>query len=72
MDHLQAPSPPSGTTKADVTDTNPVLGTISVDGGAPIVVIAQRDPKIPWGQYGVSTVLNPLVCSQLRKLLPDI
>jgi glyceraldehyde 3-phosphate dehydrogenase len=45
--------------KADVTDTNPVLGTISVDGGAPIVVIAQRDPKkIPWGQYGVSTVLE--------------
>jgi glyceraldehyde 3-phosphate dehydrogenase len=42
----------------DVTDENPVLGTITI-GPRSIVVTAQRDPaKIPWGQYGVETVIE--------------
>jgi glyceraldehyde 3-phosphate dehydrogenase len=40
------------------TDHNPVLGKILI-GGQEIVVTAQRDPaKIPWGQYGVETVIE--------------
>ncbi|MCB9802267.1 MAG: type I glyceraldehyde-3-phosphate dehydrogenase [Pseudomonadales bacterium] len=44
--------------KNDVTDENPVLGTISL-GGREIIVTAQRDPaKIPWGKNGVQTVIE--------------
>lgn len=41
-----------------VTDENPVLGTILV-GNRSVVVTAQRDPaKIPWGAHGVQTVIE--------------
>ncbi|MBT4124400.1 MAG: type I glyceraldehyde-3-phosphate dehydrogenase [Candidatus Pacebacteria bacterium] len=44
--------------KDEVTDENPVLGTIKIDNHE-ITVTAQRDPKkIPWGKYGVETVLE--------------
>lgn len=44
--------------KEDVSDENPVLGEISI-GGKTIIVTAQRDPaKIPWGKYGVKTVIE--------------
>lgn len=44
--------------KKDVSDENPVLGTITL-GGREIIVTAQRDPKkIPWGKYGVEVVLE--------------
>jgi glyceraldehyde 3-phosphate dehydrogenase len=40
------------------TDENPVLGTITV-GDRTITVTAQRDPaKIPWGKFGVETVIE--------------
>ena len=42
----------------EVTDENPLLGYIYL-GGRKIAVTAQREPaKIPWGQYGVETVLE--------------
>lgn len=42
----------------EATDANPVIGTISI-GSKTITVTAQRDPaKIPWGQYGVETVIE--------------
>lgn len=42
----------------DATDENPVLGTMTI-GPKTITVTAQRDPaKIPWGQYGVETVIE--------------
>ncbi len=45
-------------TKDEVSDDNPVLGTITVEGQE-IVVTAQRDPsKIPWAKYGVATVIE--------------
>lgn len=41
-----------------VTDTDPVLGTITIDG-QPITVTAQRDPaKLPWQKLGVHIVLE--------------
>lgn len=44
--------------KKEVTDENPVLGTITI-GGREIIVTAQRDPaKIPWGRNGVHTVIE--------------
>lgn len=45
-------------TKDQVTDENPVLGTLSLDGYE-ITVTAQRDPgKIPWTKLGVDTVIE--------------
>lgn len=49
--------------KSDVSDENPVLGTITIGdestGSQTITVTAQRDPaKIPWGEYGVETVVD--------------
>jgi glyceraldehyde 3-phosphate dehydrogenase len=45
-------------TRKEVTDENPLLGTI-VLGAQEIIVTAQRDPaKIPWGHYGVHTVIE--------------
>lgn len=45
-------------TKDEVSDENPVLGTIKLDNHE-IVVTAQRDPKkIPWGKYQVEVVLE--------------
>ncbi len=42
----------------DVTDSNPVLGTLQI-GDRTIIVTAQRDPaKIPWGTHGVQTVIE--------------
>ncbi len=42
----------------DVTDENPVLGTITL-GNKTITFTAQKDPKkIPWAKYGVETVLE--------------
>ncbi len=42
----------------DVTDANPVLGTLQI-GDRTIIVTAQRDPaKIPWGAHGVQTVIE--------------
>jgi glyceraldehyde 3-phosphate dehydrogenase len=42
----------------DATEADPVLGTLHI-GGRDVVVTAQRDPaKIPWGQYGVHTVIE--------------
>lgn len=42
----------------EVSDDNPVLGTISI-GDRTITVTAQRDPKkIPWGNFGVETVVE--------------
>jgi glyceraldehyde 3-phosphate dehydrogenase len=44
--------------KKEVSDDNPVLGTLAIDDRE-IVVTAQRDPaKIPWGHYGVQTVIE--------------
>ncbi|MDH5533930.1 MAG: type I glyceraldehyde-3-phosphate dehydrogenase [Candidatus Pacebacteria bacterium] len=44
--------------KKDVTDENPILGTISIDGRE-ITVSAQRSPeKVPWGDNNVNTVLE--------------
>lgn len=45
--------------KKEVSDENPVLGSIKIAGVDPIVVTAQRDPaKIPWGRFGVATVIE--------------
>lgn len=42
----------------EVTDENPILGTIIL-GGREIIFTAQRDPKkIPWGVSGVEVVLE--------------
>lgn len=42
----------------DVTDQNPVLGTITI-GSKNIVVTAQKDPaKIPWSSNGVEVVIE--------------
>jgi len=42
----------------EATDENPVIGTIHI-GDRTITVTAQRDPaRIPWGQYGVDTVIE--------------
>lgn len=42
----------------EVTDEQPELGVIIIDGRE-IVVTAQRDPaKLPWGKYGVRTVIE--------------
>ncbi len=44
--------------RKEVTDENPVLGTISI-GGREIIVTAQRDPaKIPWGHNSVRVVIE--------------
>lgn len=44
--------------KKEVTDENPVLGTLKI-GDREIIVTAQRDPaKIPWGANGVQTVIE--------------
>jgi glyceraldehyde 3-phosphate dehydrogenase len=41
-----------------VTDTDPELGKLIIDGRS-IIVTAQRDPaKIPWSKYGVETVIE--------------
>lgn len=48
--------------KDTATDANPVLGTMTITEGADshtITITAQRDPaKIPWGTYGVDTVIE--------------
>lgn len=45
-------------TTKDVTDENPVLGTLTI-GGKTILMTAQRDPqKVPWGSNGVETVIE--------------
>lgn len=42
----------------EVSDEQPELGVITIDGRE-IVVTAQRDPaKLPWGKYGVRTVIE--------------
>lgn len=42
----------------DVTDADPVLGTLTIEGTS-IQVLAQRDPaKLPWGSLGVDTVIE--------------
>ncbi len=42
----------------EVTDENPVIGTILI-GDRTITVTAQRDPaKIPWGKFGVEIVIE--------------
>lgn len=44
--------------RKDVTDENPVLGSLQI-GGRQILVTAQRDPaKIPWGANGVEVVIE--------------
>jgi glyceraldehyde 3-phosphate dehydrogenase (phosphorylating) len=44
--------------KKDVTDENPILGTIKI-GDKEITFTAQRDPaKIPWGKLGIDIVLE--------------
>lgn len=44
--------------KEDATDENPLLGYLILDG-ARVAVTAQRDPaKIPWGEFGVETVVE--------------
>ncbi len=44
--------------RKEVTEENPVLGTLTI-GGQEVIVTAQRDPaKIPWGKYGVATVIE--------------
>ncbi|NCS97298.1 MAG: type I glyceraldehyde-3-phosphate dehydrogenase [Candidatus Pacebacteria bacterium] len=44
--------------KADVSNSNPVLGNIKI-GDRRICITAQRDPKlIPWGKYGVDVVID--------------
>lgn len=45
-------------TKDQVSDSDPMLGTLTIDGFS-IPVLAQRDPaKIPWQKYGVHTVIE--------------
>ncbi|OGJ38361.1 MAG: type I glyceraldehyde-3-phosphate dehydrogenase [Candidatus Pacebacteria bacterium RIFOXYB1_FULL_39_46] len=45
-------------TKDQVTDENPVLGKLLIDGQA-ITITAQRDPaKIPWNKLEVATVIE--------------
>lgn len=45
-------------TKDQASDENPLLGYIKI-GGYKIAVTAQREPsKIPWGAYGVGTVID--------------
>lgn len=45
-------------TKEQVTDDNPVLGTLSLDGYE-IPVTAQRDPsKLAWQSFGAATVIE--------------
>ena len=42
----------------DITDGDPLIGYLKVDG-VKIPVLAQRDPaKIPWGKYGVDVVIE--------------
>ncbi len=44
--------------KDEVSDQDPVLGEIVI-GNVTVIVTAQRNPeKIPWGKYGVQTVLE--------------
>lgn len=44
--------------RKEVTDENPVLGTLEI-GGRSILVTAQRDPaKLPWGSNGVEVVIE--------------
>lgn len=44
--------------KDEVTDEQPELGVLEIDG-VQIVVTAQKDPaKIPWAKYGVETVIE--------------
>lgn len=44
--------------RKEVSDENPVLGTLQI-GDRIIIVTAQRDPaKIPWGQNGVNVVVE--------------
>jgi glyceraldehyde 3-phosphate dehydrogenase len=44
--------------KKEVTEQDPVLGTITI-GGRVVTVTAQRDPaKIPWGSNGVEVVIE--------------
>lgn len=49
-------------TKTEVSDENPVLGTLTLSEGdqsVEIIVTAQRDPtKLPWGNYKVETVIE--------------
>ncbi len=44
----------------EVTDPDPLIGYLKVDGrGIAVPVLAQRDPtKIPWGNHGVSVVIE--------------
>jgi glyceraldehyde 3-phosphate dehydrogenase len=43
---------------SDVTDDDPVIGNLVVEGRK-IPILAQRDPeKIPWGKYGVDVVIE--------------
>lgn len=45
--------------KTEVTDQNPVLGTLILDDSHKITITAQRDPKkIPWGHNFVETVIE--------------
>ena len=45
-------------TTKDVTDEQPELGYFLIEGHR-ILVTAQRDPsKIPWGKYGITTVIE--------------
>lgn len=45
-------------TKDEVSDDNPILGSIII-GNHKITVTAQRDPKkVPWGENGVEVVLE--------------
>lgn len=44
--------------KAEISDEDPLIGNLKVDGKV-IPVLAQRDPeKIPWGKYGVDVVIE--------------
>lgn len=44
--------------KDQVTDADPELGTLTIDGHT-VTVLAQRDPaKIPWTKYGVTSVIE--------------
>lgn len=43
---------------SDISDDQPILGTITI-GSHLITVTAQRDPvKVPWGQFGIETVVE--------------
>lgn len=45
--------------KDEVSDENPILGTIKIADGPEIIVTAQRDPnKLPWGAHDVHTVIE--------------